>query len=325
MIFRGAGGADVIAEGSIDVREPGIGEIQVDIVAAGLNRADIMQRRGMYPAPTGSPADVPGMEFSGRVVACGGGATMWKVGDEVMAIVGGGAMAKRITLHEREAMPVPRGVALVDAAAIPEVFLTAWDAFCQARLGAGDTVIIHAAASGVGTAAVQIARALGARPIATGRNPTKLQRLIELGVAAGDLIEVRDAKFAAEVAKLTDGRGADVILDCIGAAYLEENLRAIALRGRMVMLGGLGGGSSTPAPVGLLLGKRATVIGTMMRSRPLEEKIATARGAAHAMLPLFATGQLRPVIDATLPMQKLAEAHARMEKDENVVKILLTW
>ena len=152
-----------------------------------------------------------------------------------------------------------------------------------------------------------------------------MQRLIELGVAAGDLIEVRDAKFAAEVAKLTDGRGADVILDCIGAAYLEENLRAIALRGRMVMLGGLGGGSSTPAPVGLLLGKRATVIGTMMRSRPLEEKIATARGAAHALLPLFATGQLRPVIDATLPMQKLAEAHARMEKDENVGKILLTW
>ena len=325
MIFRDAGGADVIDEGSIDVREPGVGEIQVEIVAAGLNRADVMQRRGLYPAPPGSPANVPGMEFSGRVVACGAGATMWKIGDQVMAIVGGGAMAKRITLHEREAMAIPHGVSLVDAAAIPEVFLTAWDAFAQARLGAGDTVLIHAAASGVGTAAVQIARALGARPIATGRNPAKLARLIELGVAASDLIEVRDAKFAADVATRTNGRGADVILDCIGGSYLDENLRAIALRGRMVMLGGLGGGSNTPAPVGLLLGKRATVIGTMMRSRPLEEKIAMARSAAHALLPLFANGQLRPVIDTTLPMRQLADAHARMEKDENVGKILLTW
>ena len=218
MIFRGAGGADVIDEGSIDVREPGVGEIQVEIVAAGLNRADVMQRRGLYPAPPGSPANVPGMEFSGRVVACGAGATMWKIGDQVMAIVGGGAMAKRITLHEREAMAIPHGVSLVDAAAIPEVFLTAWDAFAQARLGAGDTVLIHAAASGVGTAAVQIARALGARPIAAGRNPAKLARLIELGVAASDLIEVRDAKFAADVATRTTGRGADVILDCIGGS-----------------------------------------------------------------------------------------------------------
>jgi putative PIG3 family NAD(P)H quinone oxidoreductase len=325
VVFRGAGGADVIGLGETEVPEPGPGEVQVEIAAAGVNRADVLQRQGFYPAPPGAPADVPGLELAGRVVARGPGAVLWPVGAEVMAITGGGAMARRITLHERALVPVPAGVPLVEAAAIPEVFFTAWDALVrQARLGAGETVLIHAAASGIGTAAIQIARATGARPLGTGRQRAKLARLAELGLPAADAIEVEGARFAAAVAERTGGRGAEVVLDCIGAAYFEENVRALAPRGRMVMLGALGGATGT-APIGMMLGKRVTVMGSVLRARPLEDKIELAREVAARVVPLFERGLLRPVIDQILPMTACADAHARMEANENVGKLVLRW
>ncbi|MBK9029976.1 MAG: NAD(P)H-quinone oxidoreductase [Myxococcales bacterium] len=323
--FRGAGGVEVIEVGETEVREPGWGEVVVEVVAAGVNRADLLQRRGLYPAPPGAPPDVPGLEFAGRVAARGPGATMWPEGAPVMAITAGGGMARRIVVHERELMPVPAGLDLVTAAAIPEVFLTAWDALVgQARLAAGEDVLIHAVASGVGTAAVQLARAIGARPLGTSRTAAKLPRLVELGLAPDDAIVPEAGRFAAAVAGRTGGAGAAVILDCVGAAYFEENLRALATRGRLVLLG-LMGGATGAAPLGLLLGKRATVIGTVLRARPLEEKIAIARGATAHLVPLFERGLLVPVIDAVLPMTACAEAHARVERDETVGKVVLAW
>ncbi|MEZ4404526.1 MAG: NAD(P)H-quinone oxidoreductase [Kofleriaceae bacterium] len=322
--FRGAGGVEVIASGQLDVREPGPGEVAVEVTAAGVNRADLLQRRGLYPAPPGAPADVPGLEFSGRVVARGPGATLWADGAAVMAIVGGGAMARRIVVHERELMPVPAGVDLVAAAAIPEAFLTAWDAMVgQAGLAGGEAVLIHAAASGVGTAALQLARALGARALGTTHTAAKLPRLATFGLAAEDGVVVEGGRFAAAVHART-GAGAAVILDCVGAAYFEENLRALAPRGRLVLLGTLGGATG-PAPLGLLLGKRATVIGTVMRARPLEEKIAIARAATALLVPMFERGLLAPVVDAVLPMAACAEAHQRLEADDTVGKLVLRW
>jgi NADPH2:quinone reductase len=327
VTFRGAGGAEVIAMGETEVRDPGAAEVQVEIAAAGLNRADVLQRRGFYPAPPGAPPDVPGLEFAGTVIARGASATLWRDGAQVMAITAGGAMARRITVHERELVAVPSGVSLIDAGGIPEVWFTAWDAIIrQAQLGPGETIVIHAATSGVGTAAIQIARAIGARPIATGRSADKLAQLAALGLDPADAIAVPagDAKFAAAVADRTGGRGAEVVLDVVGAAYFEENVRALATRGRMVMLGTMGGATGT-APFGMMLAKRATIIGSVLRARPLEEKIALARDVAARLLPLFERGLARPVIDTVLPMSEVAAAHARMEANANVGKIVLRW
>jgi NADPH:quinone reductase len=326
VVYTGAGGVEVIALGEVAVRDPGPGEIQIEVAAAGLNRADILQRKGHYPAPPGTVVEVPGLELAGRVVARGPGATLWPDGAEVMAIVAGGAMARRITLHEREAMPVPRGLTLTDAAAIPEAFLTAWDAFAQARLVAGETVVIHAAASGVGTAAIQLAVAAGARPIATSRHRAKLDRLLALGlgVAPADTIVVEGGAFAAAVRARTGERGAEVVLDCVGATYLEDNLKSLAVRGRMVLIGTLGGATG-PAPLGIVLRSRLTLIGTVMRSRPLEEKIVVARAGTTVVVPQFERGVLRPVIDAVVPMRDVAAAHRRMEADDTVGKLVLAW
>lgn len=322
--YRAAGGPEVIELGETEVRDPGFGEVQVEIAAAGLNRADVLQRRGMYPAPPGAPPDVPGLELAGTVVARGPGATRFAEGAAVMAIVGGGAMARRITVHERELSPVPRGVDLATAAAIPEAFLTAWDGMVtQAKLTAGEIVLIHAAASGVGTAALQIARAVGARPLGTTRTAAKLPALAAHGLGEDDGFAVADGRFAPAVHARS--AGADVILDCVGGAYLEENLRALAARGRIVLLGMLGGPVGGAGAVALMLSKRATVIGTVMRARPLEEKIALARTMTAHLVPLFERRALAPVIDVILPMASCAEAHARMEKDQNVGKIVLAW
>jgi putative PIG3 family NAD(P)H quinone oxidoreductase len=322
--YRGAGGVEVIEPGELEVRDPGAGEVQVEICAAALNRADLLQRRGMYPAPPGAPPEVPGLEFAGRVIARGPGASLWKDGDAVMAIVSGGAMARRITLHERELMPVPRGLQLEDAAAIPEVFLTAWDAMRQASLRAGETVLVHAVASGVGTAAIQLARALGARPLGTSRKQAKLDRVVELelGLDAADAILAGDPPGFADAVQARGG--AQVVIDTVGASYFEEDLRAVAVRGRVVLLATMGG-ASAKAPLGMMLGKRLTVIGSVMRARAPEEKMALARAAAAELVPLFERVLLRPVIDRVLDMGALADAHARMEADENVGKIVLRW
>lgn len=321
--IRESGGPEVLELGAIDVREPGPGELLVEVAAAGLNRADTLQRRGFYPAPPGAPPDVPGLEYAGTVSAVGEGVSSFAPGDRVMGIVAGGGMATHLVTHEREALPVPEGMSITDAAAVPEVFLTAYDAlFLQGGLGMGQTALLHSVGSGVGTAALQLVRVAGARAIGTSRTPEKIERCRELGLDDGIVVE--EARFAAAVKERTAGRGADVVLDTVGGAYLGENVAAVARGGRIVVIG-LMGGVAGEMPLGTLLAKRALVRGTVLRSRPLEEKAALSQAFARDVIPLLAAGRLRPVVDAVLPMKDVAEAHRRMEANETFGKLVLAW
>ena len=325
IVIEGKGEADVLRVGSLAVREPGPGEVLVAIAAAGLNRADVLQRRGFYPAPPGAPANVPGLEYAGTVAAVGEGVTATAVGARVMGIVAGGGMASHVVVHERELVRVPEGMPLEDAAAIPEVFMTAYDAlFLQAELALGETVLLHAIGSGVGTAGLQLARAAGVRALGTSRTQLKLERCAPLGLAQDDGLLVQDKRFAARVLERTGGRGVDVILDSVGAAYLGENLQSLAARGRLVVIG-LMGGAVGELPLSALLAKRASLRGTVLRARPLEEKAELAQRFARNVVPLFERGALRPVVDCVLPMNEVAEAHRRMERDQSFGKIVLRW
>jgi putative PIG3 family NAD(P)H quinone oxidoreductase len=324
--IRSAGGPEELHIDRVSVDEPGPGQILVEVAAAGLNRADVLQRRGLYPAPDGAPKDVPGLEYAGRIAAIGDGVRSLAVGDEVMGITSGGAMATHLVVHEREAIRVPSGLALTHAAAIPEAFLTAYDAlFEQAQLGAGESALIHAVASGVGTAAFQLVKLAGAKAIGTSRSEKKLARCAELGLTEGILVEKNTSYFAGAVRDRTDGRGADVVLDLVGAAYLAENIDALAPRGRMIVVGLLGG-IGAELSLAKLLNKRLRISGSVLRSRPLEEKAALAQRFAQRMAPFFAPGgPLVPVVDDVMPMSKVQEAHARMESDDTLGKIVLTW
>jgi putative PIG3 family NAD(P)H quinone oxidoreductase len=321
--IAGKGGVEVLSIGTLGVRDPGPGEVRVKVAAAGLNRADCLQRKGFYPAPPGVPADVPGLEFAGTVEALGEGVSGWSVGAPVMGIVGGGGMATHLVLHARELVPVPKSMSLDDAAAIPEVFMTAYDGLClQAGLGMGQVALLHAVGSGIGTAALQLCLATGARPVGTSRSAEKLERCAALGLRDGLL--VKDAKFAQALAERTGGRLADAILDTVGAAYLGENVKALAPQGWLVVIGLLGG-AAAELPLGLLLAKRGRVAGSVLRSRPLEEKVALAQRFTQACIPLFEAGRLKPVVDAVLPMTQIAEAHTRMEANESFGKLVMRW
>lgn len=314
--FRGAGDVDVISVEDSVVDDPGPGHVLVEVAAAGLNRADCIQRRGLYPAPPGSPPDIPGLEFAGTVAAIGDGVALVRPGDRVMGITGGGGMATHVLAHERTLVPVPASLSLTEAAAVPEVFFTAYDAlFAQAELGVGETVLIHAVGSGVGTAAVQLARLAGVITIGTSRSPAKLERCAPLGLTRG---------VVAEAGKPCEDVAADVVLDMVGGTYLEHDLRAIRPRGRIVLVGLLAGASAT-LPLGLLLYKRISIVGTTLRARPLEEKAALAREFAARIAPRFDDGALRPVIDRVLPMTEIREAHRAMEANDTFGKIVLTW
>lgn len=314
--IQGAGGPDVLTIGDLDVREPGGGELMIEVAAAGLNRADCLQRMGVYPAPKGVAPDVPGLEYAGTVSQVGPAVTRFSVGDRVMGIVGGASMSTHLVVHEREAMPVPDGMSFTDAAAIPEAFLTVFDAVhVQAGLTMGETLLVHAIASGIGTAALQLGQAAGVTVWGTSRSADKLERCAGLGLKHS--IHVTDGTFAKRVR-------ADVILDTIGAAYLKENIKALKARGRMVTIGLLGGVNGT-LPLGLLLAKRATITGSVLRSRPLEEKAALVQRFTDQVLPKFADGTLRPVVDAVLPMKDVAHAHERMGNNATFGKLVLTW
>lgn len=316
------GGREVLRVVEREIREPGPGELLIRVEAAGLNRADVLQRRGLYPAPPGSPPDVPGLEYAGAVAAAGEDAGDFSIGDRVMGIVGGGAMARHLVVHQREAIPIPSGLSFAEAAAIPEVFLTAWDAlFLQAEVAPGEVALIHTVGSGVGTAALQLCLATGVRPIGTSRTAAKLDRCEALGLRHG--IEVTDGRFAEALRTAFPG-GAEVILDTVGGSYAPENVRSLASKGRWVMIGVLGG-SKAELPLGALLSSRARLIGTVLRSRPLEEKALLARRFAAEIVPLFEEGRLRPVVDAVLPMADVAEAHRRLESNETFGKIVLSW
>jgi putative PIG3 family NAD(P)H quinone oxidoreductase len=287
-----------------------------------VNRADLLQRRGRYPSPPGAPADVPGLEYAGVVERVGPGVSAWRVGDGVMGLVGGGGYAEYVVVHEDEALAVPGTLALADAAAVPEAFITAHDAlFTQAGLRAGESALIHAAASGVGTAALQLVRAAGARAIGTSRSAEKLARLGALGC---DVAIPADPDWPDRVLEATDGRGVDVVLELVGGDYLAGDTRVLAPHGRLMIVG-LVGGRAAPLDMGVVLGQRLTIRGTVMRARSLDEKIATTTAFARDVLPLLAAGRIHPVIDRVLPAARAMDAHLLLERNATFGKVVLSW
>ena len=325
VVLNAYGDLDVLTITEVADPVPGPEEVLVDIMATALNRADLLQRRGLYPSPplagfTPPAPEIPGMEFSGRVAALGERVTSWSVGDEVMGIVGGGSYSERLVTHEHQLMRIPTTVSVEDAAAIPEVWITAFDALvAQGGLSSGRTALVHAGASGVGTAAIQICKALGARVIVTA-SAGKLAACRELG--ADLAIDYATMDFVAECMSFTNGVGVDVVLDVIGGDYVDKNIAAIRVGGRIVQVGTMGGGR-TEVNIGMLLPKRASLIGTVLRARPLSEKIAITQRFVAEILPLFDAGLVKPVIDSRYPLSAIADAHAYMETNANVGKILI--
>ncbi len=301
---------------------PGPDEVAVRVRATAINRADLLQTMGLYPAPAGTVQDIPGLEFSGEVSALGARVTRWKIGDPVMGIVSGGAWAETVTIHERQVIRAPTGVSLEHAAAIPEVFFTAYDALVlQAGMTSGSTVLVHAVASGVGTAAVQLCRLFGASVIGTARSANKLERITGL---LGSVATTNGPVFAAQVKALTGNRGVDIVLDLVGGAFVPESIDALAHKGT-IMLVGLVAGPTAGISLGGFLTKRATLKGTALRARPLEEKIALAQKFEAHVVPKFENGELAPVVDAVLPMSDIAAALSRMAKNDTFGKTILTW
>jgi len=301
--------------------EPGPGEVLVRVAAAGVNRADLLQRAGFYPAPPGVPQDIPGLEYAGVIDAVGPGALRFRSGDRVFGLVAGGAYAEKLVAHEREVAPAPASLGDEETAAVPEAFVTAYDALVvRGRLNPGERVLVHAAGSGVGTAGIQIARALGCLVVGTSRTQDKLDRCRALGLHTG-IVPVK-GRFAAEVLAATGGAGVDVVLDLVGGAYVGEELGACAPQARVVVVG-LTGGGVAEIDLGKLLGKRLELIGTVLRSRPLEEKIEAARRLERSLSPLLTGGALRPVVDRVFPLEEAAAAHAYVAENTSFGKVLL--
>jgi putative PIG3 family NAD(P)H quinone oxidoreductase len=321
VVIREPGDPDVLEMREVPTPEPSRGEVRVRVHATAVNRADILQRLGRYPAPAGSPAAIPGIEIAGEVDAVGDGVTELRVGDRVLGLVGGGGYAEHVVVHARALARLGSTMTFTDAAAVPEAFLTAWDAVVtQGYLSPGETLLVHAVGSGVGTAAVQIASAIGATAMGTARSPGKLLRLRELGLAHGICVE--QGSFAPEVLARTGGEGVDVVLDLVGGAYLAQDLLCIKALGRIVVLSVIGGSEAT-IDVGLLLSKRVVLRGSMLRSRPLEEKILLAQVLERRLLPLFALGRLRPVVDRVLALEEAPQAHRVVQSNETLGKVVL--
>ena len=322
VFIRGKGGPEVLEIAEYEMPTYAADEVLVHVHAVGLNRADTLQRRGFYPAPPGIVADVPGLEFAGTVEAIGGECNGVVVGDRVMGIVSGGAFATHVKTKAAELMKVPEGMSFAQAAAIPEVFLTAYDAmFIQAGVHTGETALVHAIASGIGTAALQLAAAHSVQLIGTSRSQEKLDRLQDMGLQHGILVS--EALFAEQVKGIC-ASGADVIFDTVGAKYLGENIKALALKGRMVTIGLLGGAKGE-LNLGALLAKRGTLMGSVLRSRSADEKAELTTSFRQDVLPGFVTGALKPVIDEVWPMARIQEAHTRMDANQTLGKIVLEW
>jgi putative PIG3 family NAD(P)H quinone oxidoreductase len=325
VLFGGKGGPEVITFGDTGDPAPARGEVLVRVRAAALNRADLLQRRGIYPPPAGYREDIPGLELAGEVAAVGAGVTAWKPGDRVMAIAAGEAQAELAVAHERMLVAVPPSLSFEEAGAIMEACVTSHDAlFTLGALRPGWPVLVHAVGSGISTAAVQIAKAAGATVIGTSRTAEKLERARALGLDHGLLVAKEEPRFADEVRRLTAKRGCPLVLDFVGAPYLAENLAALAPGGRIVVIGTMGGPKAT-ADLGLLMRSRGAIVGTVLRPRPLEEKIAATQAFARDVLPLVATGRVKPVVDAVLPAARAREAHERMERNESFGKLVLSF
>ena len=315
------GGPEVLTLLEREPPEPSRGEVRVRVRAAGVNRADIIQRMGRYPAPSDAPSDVLGLEFAGEVESLGPFATAWKVGDRVFGLVGGGAYAEALVTHERLLAAIPAGMSFTDAAAAPEAFITAYDAMnVQGKLAMGETVLIHAAGSGVGTAAIQLARLSGARSIGTARSADKLERAKKLGLDHG--VAVTGPAFASEVKRLTGGRGVEVVLELVGGDYLREDLASVASEARIILVG-LMAGASVTVDLGAVLRQRVLLRGTVLRSRPLEQKLDAMQGFARHVVPLLANGALQPIVDRVLPLAEAAAAHSYIEQNQSFGKVVL--
>ncbi|MFG3580722.1 NAD(P)H-quinone oxidoreductase [Micromonospora chersina] len=313
------GGPEALVWAAVPDPEPGPGEVVVEVRASAVNRADLLQRQGQYPPPPGAPA-YPGLECAGVVAALGPGVTGWAVGDEVCALLAGGGYAERVAVPAGQLLPVPAGVDPVDAAALPEVACTVFSNVVQlARLSEGETLLVHGGGSGIGTFAIQLGVALGATVVVTAR-AAKHERLRELGAAHA--IDYREQDFVEEVRRVTDGRGADVILDIMGAAYLPRNVAALATGGRLVVIG-MQGGRKGELDLGMLLAKRASVHATALRSRPVAEKAEIVRGVREQVWPLVESGKIRPVVHARVKMADAADAHRLVETSDHLGKVLL--
>nr|BFD83779.1 NAD(P)H-quinone oxidoreductase [Streptomyces sp. Xyl84] len=314
------GGPEALVWDEVPDPVPGEGEVLVEVVAGAVNRADIMQRQGHYDPPPGA-SRYPGLECSGRITALGPGVSGWAVGDEVCALLAGGGYAEKVAVPAGQLLPVPQGVDLVQAAALPEVTCTVWsNVFMVAHLRPGETLLVHGGSSGIGTMAIQMAKAAGARVAVTAGTKEKLDHCAELG--AEILINYREQDFVEEIRRATDGAGADVILDNMGAKYLDRNVRALAVNGRLAIIG-MQGGVKGELNIGALLGKRGAISATSLRARPLEEKAAIVAAVREHVWPLLADGHVRPVVDRQVPLRDAASAHRLVEESTHVGKVLL--
>ncbi|MEU1590503.1 NAD(P)H-quinone oxidoreductase [Micromonospora sp. NPDC005710] len=313
------GGPDALVWAEVPDPEPGPDEVIVDVRASGVNRADLLQRQGAYPPPPGAPA-YPGLECSGVITEVGADVAGWAVGQQVCALLAGGGYAERVAVPAGQLLPVP-ACDPVDAAALPEVACTVWSNLVQvARLGAGETLLVHGGGSGIGTFAVQLGAALGVTVLTTAREP-KHARLRELGAA--HVIDYQEQDFVEEAQRVTDGRGVDVILDIMGASYLGRNVSALATGGRLVVIG-MQGGRKGEVNLSALMTKRASITATSLRSRPLAEKAEIVQGVRDEVWPLVEAGRIRPIVDRRLPMTEAAQAHRLVESHDHFGKVLLT-
>jgi NADPH2:quinone reductase len=324
VIITAPGGPEVLEIGEVEMPPlPSADRVRVRVHAAGVNRADVLQRQGHYPAPPGYPQNIPGLEFAGEVEAMGDEVRTWKIGQRVFGIIAGGAQAEYVIVPESHLAEIPDNLDWSEAAAVPEVFITAHDAlFTRANLRSGETMLVHAAGSGVGTATIQLARAAGATAFGTSRTADKLERAKAYGLSNSIAVGGDPQAMVAPLMEWTNSRGVNVIIDLVGAAYLEANLDALARRGRLVLVGTTAGAKAT-LDFSIAMGKRLTIVGTMLRARSIEEKATATRLFSEQVVPLLAAGTVRPVIDRVYKMEEIREAHARMEANESFGKIVL--
>ncbi len=324
IVIKEYGGPEVLELRNVSQPVGGPEDVVVAVKAVALNRADLLQRMGLYPQPGPKPdVEIPGLEFAGEVAEVGSRSQGFTVGDRVMGILSGGGYAERVVVNHRLLTRVPDVLSWREAAAVPEAFVTAHDALSQCRLIVGESVLIHAVGSGVGVAAVQIASIMGASPLmGTAGSPSKLAAAHDLGLEGGIVYKNQD--FVAETKSATSGRGADVVVDFIGAAYLARNLEVLALKGRMIVIGMLGG-IKAELNLATMLAKRLEIRGTLLRSRSLEEKAAALRAFEKSVLPSLASGRIQPVVDRVFPIDEVSEAHRYMETNANFGKIVLEF
>jgi len=316
------GGPEVLELVEIPDPEPGPGQVLIDVAATAVNRADLLQRQGSYHAPPGVPADIPGLEASGTITALGPDVTGWSIGDEVCALLAGGGYAERTPVPVGQLLPVPKGLSLVEAAALPETVCTVWsNVFMLAKLQPGEWLLLHGGASGIGTTGIQLAKRHGARVAVTVGSAEKAERCLELG--ADLAVNYREQDFVQAVREASGGPGADVVLDIMGAAYLQRNVDLLAMNGRLVVIG-LQGGMQGEINLGVLLYKRATLAATSLRTRPLEEKAAIVAAVAAGAWPAYEEGAARPIIDRVLPLAEAAQAHRVVEASDHIGKVVLT-